>query len=182
MGRKHTEANRVAISRGLRRYHERRRDAARVRPKALERLKGSGIVAPELAPLLEVAEAEMVELVEALGGRERISPQRLAVLEDAVHVGLVLRAELTRYLTVRKAPDCAARVGSLAGQRRASLALLGLERHVEDALDLREYLARKAAQGRAGDPNGGGSDPSIERAEDARRERVDEAGSLTRED
>jgi hypothetical protein len=144
MGKPHTSESRRRISRGLRRYHQRKREAARVRPRDLQRLRKSGTVSESLRPLLEIAEQESSELLEALGGVEHVSPQRRVLVEDAVAVGMVLRAELARYLQAGDA-DAGARVGSLANARRASLAALGLERHARE-VDLQAYLAAKGTE------------------------------------
>jgi hypothetical protein len=130
------------ISAGLRRHHQRRREYQRVNPRDLTLIR-SGKVTASLRPLLPVAEAEMAELLEACGG-ESISPQRRAILEDAVRLGLVLRAELLRYAQTQD-PDSASRVSTLANARRASLSAVGLDRFAKD-VDLRAYLAAKGTE------------------------------------
>ena len=125
---------RARLSRAGVRAWEKRREAARVRPRDLERLRRSGTVSESLRPLLEIAEEEAAELVSALGGPDEISPQRRAIVEDLVAVGVVLRAELTRFLQSGD-PDAGARVGTLAGARRASLSALGLERRAREVFD-----------------------------------------------
>ena len=134
----HSNTTKAAISRGLKRYHERRRLSAKIRPKALDRLRGSGIVAPSLQPLVDVAEEEMAALVTSLGGLDALSAQQRALLEDVVSVGVVLRGELSRYLTLND-PEAGARVGSLANSRRSTLVALGLKRKVDDPLDVSSY-------------------------------------------
>ncbi len=76
---------------------ERARVAALVYPRDLQHLRSTGAVSPALMPLFEVAEAENQELLDAIGG-DSASPQRRAILGDVVRVGMVLRAELARYL------------------------------------------------------------------------------------
>jgi hypothetical protein len=76
---------------GVRRANERRREAARVRPRDLQRLRRSGSVAPALRPLLDIAETEAVELMDSLGGPDRVTPQRRILVEDVTAVGMVLR-------------------------------------------------------------------------------------------
>ncbi len=104
------------ISRGLRRFHERERLAARIRPRDLVRLRDSGSVAESLRPILDLAENEMAEIIASLGG-DAIPPTKRALIEDAVSVGVALRGELGRYLQSRD-PDAASRVGTLAAARR----------------------------------------------------------------
>jgi hypothetical protein len=136
----HSDTARAAISRGLKRYHERRRLSAKIRPKALDRLRGSGIVSPSLQPLVDIAEEEMAALVASLGGVDALSAQKRALLEDVVSVGVVLRGELSRYLTQNDA-EAGARVGSLANSRRATLCQLGLGSKKDDPLDISNYRA-----------------------------------------
>ena len=142
-GDRHREETKRRISRGLRRYYQRRREAALVRPRDLERLRLSGIVGPALRPLIEIAEREAEQIVGALGGPDRVTPQRRLIVEDLAAVGIVLRAELARYLQAQDA-DAATRVGTLANSRRASLAALGLER-LENEIDLTTYLEQRGS-------------------------------------
>jgi hypothetical protein len=136
----HSDTARAAISRGLKRYHERRRQSAKIRPKALDRLRGSGIVSPSLQPLVDIAEEEMAALVASLGGVDTLSAQQRALLEDVVSVGVVLRGELSRYLTQNDA-EAGVRVGSLANSRRSTLVALGLGSKKDDPLDISNYRA-----------------------------------------
>ena len=142
-GDRHREETKRRISRGLRRYYQRRREAALVRPRDLDHLRASGTVAPPLWPLLEIAEQEAEELLAALGGPDRLTPQRRLIVEDLVAVGIALRAELARYMQAQDG-DAAARVGTLANSRRASLAALGLER-LETEIDLTTYLEKRGS-------------------------------------
>jgi hypothetical protein len=86
------------------------------------------------------------------------------LVEDVARVGIVLRAELTRYAKSAD-PDAAARVGTLAGARRASLALLGLERHARE-VSLPAYLKAQAAT------NGHADGPTVD-VESERAPRAD---------
>jgi len=156
---------RERVSAGLRRYHERRRKVAQVAPRDLARLARDGELAPSLRPLLPIAAEEAYELTEALGGLASVSPQRRAIIEDIVAVGIVLRATLARFLQTRD-HELGSKVGTLASARRASLQALGLER-VAKELDLSTYLAQKAAESTAevhqtasNEENGGDPDPA----------------------
>ncbi len=60
------------ISHGLRRYNERKRLAARIRPRDLVRLRDSGSVAESLRPILDLAENEMAETIASLGGADAL--------------------------------------------------------------------------------------------------------------
>ena len=139
---------------------EREAEAARVYPRDLAHLEASGSISTALLPLFECAADENAELRDAIGGDEA-SPQRKAILGDVIRVGMVLRAELARYLQAGDT-DAGARVGSLANSRRASLAVLGLDRHAHEVTDLRTYLESKAeaaedGAGRAGTDGSGAS-------------------------
>jgi hypothetical protein len=142
---------RERIRRGLVRAHERRRAALRVVPSDLARLQ-AGDVAPSLAGFLADAQAEAESLMDALGGADRVSPQRSIVVADLVRAGLVLRAQLAMFLRTQD-PDAGSRVGSLLAARRASLVAVGLDRVQLDALDLdvyaREHAERAAAERKA---------------------------------
>lgn len=70
------------------------------------------------------------------------------LIEDAVALGIALRGQLAIYLRAQDG-EVASRVGTLVGQRRQSLAALGLER-VSKELDLTEYLESKATDNGAG--------------------------------
>ena len=164
---------RQRISDGQKRAHqrkaeakEREREAARVYPRDLALLRSTGTVSGPLLPLFEVAELENLELLDAIGG-DVASPQRKAILQDAVRVGMVLRAELARYLQGQD-PDAGARVGSLATARRSSLVALGLDRLAQDVVDLQTYIDSKAqtAEDGVGGPNGDGESPKVEVVDD----------------
>lgn len=156
------------VSEGVRRSRDRRRQAARVRPQDLARLRESGTVPERISGFLESAEVEAEALLEALGGPDAVSPQRRALVEDAARVGLVLRAELARYVQTAD-PDAASRVGSLASARRASLVALGLDRAERTVPDLRTYLAeraREAPQNGAHGADAGDPEPKAAPAEE----------------
>ena len=108
------------------RDRERELELAEIRPRHIKAL-ADGVVSKSLAWLLPLAEQEGIELLTALGGPAEVSPQRRAIVEDAVSLGMVLRAELGRYLQSRDV-EAAARVSSLANARRAALVAVGLDR------------------------------------------------------
>jgi hypothetical protein len=167
------------------RAHARRRERARVQPKDLVKLRRSGTVPEHLLPFLESAELEAGEFIEASGGPDMVSPKVKAILEDTARMGLVLRAELARYIQTGDS-DAGSRVGTLASARRASLVAIGLERF-EKTLDLQTYLrqraedeaqAPEAAQAPAGPTNGEAGEPEVvvvedraARGEDAREDK-----------
>ena len=84
------------------------------------------LVRPELRPLTQAAAAELSALLEALGGPERVSPQRRALIDDTARLGLVLRVSLLRVVQAGDG-DAASRVNAAASARRANLQALGLD-------------------------------------------------------
>jgi len=107
---------------------------------------------------LDAADLEALELTLAYEGdpqsdhhRPLCTPRR-ALLEDFIRVGLVLRAELARYLQSGDS-DAAARVGTLAANRRATLQILGLE-HPEHEVSLASYLSERDTESPAGQLDG----------------------------
>jgi len=147
MGRGHSAEVKERIARGVRRFHERKRLAARIRPRDLRRLRESGTVAESLRPVMEIAEDEMSEIIASLGGIDAITPITRAVIEDAVSVGVVLRGELDHYLQARDSAS-GSRVGTLASVRRQAFALIGLEAKGGEPIDLSTYLEERAVAGR----------------------------------
>jgi hypothetical protein len=138
---------RERIRRGVTRWHERRQAALKVVPSDLARL-GRGDVPASLAPFVADAGIEAAALHAALGA-DAMSPQRSLLIADTVRVGVVLRAELARYLRTQD-PDAGGRVGTLAGVRRAGLLALGLD-EVRVERDLATYLATAKASDTAKD-------------------------------
>jgi hypothetical protein len=136
-GARHTPE---AIER-IRRRREEQTERAKVRPRDLDQLRRSGTVSDALRPLLDAADTENAELLDAIGG-DAASPQRRAILADVVRVGLILRGELARYLQSGEA-DAASRVGTLASTRRASLIAIGLDRVESGDVSLAEYIAQR---------------------------------------
>ena len=133
------------ISAGLRHWNAVRREMARVAPSELLELEKTGTVSPSLRPYAVQAIEEADGLAQALGGVENVSPQRLALIQDATRVGLVMRAVLARFLQGDGDPELASKVATMASTRRALLSALGLER-VQKELDLHTYIASKASE------------------------------------
>jgi hypothetical protein len=151
-----------AHRRGSLRDWARTRAAATILPSDLKALRSrSGPFKPALVALAAQAAEQREQLLEALGGRDRVSPQRQALVEDAAALGLLARALLLRFAQTEDA-ELASRVATLLSARRASLQAVGLEEHREE-LTLAEYLAQRdreleAAQDRAHAPNVGRPD------------------------
>ena len=136
-GRPHTPETRERISRGVRRALTVRAEQERLVPRlaAFRRRRGSD---PMMRALLDLAANEVVELVDALGGVDQISPQRLRLIEDIGISGVLLGRELLAYIDDRDG-DAASRVVSLINSRRSSLAQVGLDVRKADPLDINAY-------------------------------------------
>ena len=50
--------------------------------------RNSGSVAESLRPVLDLAENEMAEIIDSLGGADALPPTKRALIEDAVSVGV----------------------------------------------------------------------------------------------
>lgn len=164
---------RERVSRGAKRGLHRRRESKRARPRDLERLRRSGTVAEGLRPIAAIAEAEALEITEALGGTVHVTPQQRILIEDLCAVGIALRGTLALYLQ-EPDPELGSRLSTMASTRRASLALLGLSRFQHE-VSLDDYLQTRAAQDAAEDaiPSEDAPEPqpTAEACEDAREER-----------
>jgi hypothetical protein len=153
---------RVAL--GTKRGLALRRERLKAKPRDLTRLQREGLVAEALRPLVDLAELELREWLEALGGVDEVSPQRRAVLEDAAGLGIAFRAELSRFLASND-PAALDRLTSIAGARRTSLVAAGLEVIRPDPLSTDDYLEALRAQKRVGREND--SPPGADVAPDA---------------
>jgi hypothetical protein len=155
---------RQRVGAGVRRAAEVRRARARVIPSDLRELERSGSVRAELRGALEAAGEEAASLLEALGPDP--TPQQQLLVGDVARMGAAIRLEFWRAMQAGDS-DSAARIGTLASARRASIALLGLSRHTRE-VTLAEYIAQhEAAQERASATNGAG--PDAQDAQDAER-------------
>ena len=104
--------HRRRISSGLRRYQQRQRDLARVSPGELEELRRSGAVSRALEPFVMQAREEAAGLVQALGGEEHVSEQRMVLVRDTARLGVLLSALLGVWLMA--APDILGSQGAAA--------------------------------------------------------------------
>jgi hypothetical protein len=163
-GQKDTAQTRERLSAAQSRAHARRRERNRalalVAPRDLERLRRTGTVAPALQPLLDIAATESLELADALGGPEYLSAQQRLLIEDMAAVGIALRATLAAFLQQPGGDaELASKIGTLAATRRASVALLGLQRVARDIVEDLSPERLRAARTAAGIdfPTGGDS-------------------------
>ncbi len=128
------------ISRSASRTNQKKRETARVNLPEVRRYRRLGLVTPSLLPLTMIAEDEVSAIFSALGGVESVSEQERALVEDFARVGVVLRAELSRYLAGEH--DAGAKVGAMAAIRRQSLVALGLDRRAKE-IGLEDYIEVK---------------------------------------
>jgi hypothetical protein len=116
--------------------------SARVSMRDIRRMQQFGLIAESLKPLASQAELELGEL-HADKGADVTAAERV-VLEDVARLGLILRAEFARYMESGD-QTAAARVTALAGQRRSSIAAVGLERRSRE-IQLEDYIEAKATE------------------------------------
>jgi hypothetical protein len=115
---------------------------------ALSDFERTGAVAASLREAALESEREAAGFVQALGGPERVSEQRLAIVRDLARAGVVVRALFAQMLKSGALElDAVAKLTTLIGARRAGLLALGLDRVEADALDLATYIAQRAAGG-----------------------------------
>ena len=156
MRRKRTPAELAADKRRsetLKRRKARDRERTKVSRRALRSLPKTirtGTYPTWARPLVDDMDHEVEALVQALGGPESVSEQRLSLLADAALAGVVLRAEFARYIQSRE-PDAATRVGTLASVRARILSAVGLDRVEREVQDLDAYL-RQEPQPDASEP------------------------------
>lgn len=147
MGRSPSRATRQAISRGVARSWEVRREIARLKAEAdrrariaeasdLRQYRELGVVAEALLPHLQDASGETADLIEAIGEENVTARQRL-LLDDLARLRVLLSGEMGRYLE-SPTPEAAAKLVPLINAHRAvlaSLGLEGLEKHTDPDVD-----------------------------------------------
>ena len=148
-GHPHTADSKARITRGLHRFHERRRAAQRVVPADLRALETPGApIRAELRPYAQAAALEVEAIIAAKGGPDQVTAIEQLLAEDAGRLGLPLRGLVLAYGQTGD-PELASRIATVANARRAIFGLLGLEERRTE-VDLHEYLAqRSSAQGPA---------------------------------
>jgi hypothetical protein len=112
----------------------------------VRRYRHFGVVAESMKPLARIAQDELQAWVQDMGGPECVSAQERAVLEDCARLGLILRAQLLRFMrSDGNDRHAATSATTAAAARRASLQAVGLQRRAKE-IDLSEYLQRKSAE------------------------------------
>lgn len=135
----HSKSSKAAISRGLKRHHAviAAQEALVPRLSAFRRQRGLDSLHRSL---LVLAGNEVAEIVEAQGGVDEMSPQKLRLIEDAAILGVVMNREFAEYVKSRDS-EAAARVATLINSRRATFSLIGLDVRRADPLDISSYAA-----------------------------------------
>ena len=180
----HSRESKAKIGHGVRQRNARRRieaeleaERASVQPRDVRRLLDEGIVSESIRPWAALARDEAEELLRAVGG-EDATPQRKALAEDFARVGIILRAELARYVRTGD-QDSASRIAASVNARRQILGLLGLNRIARDAITLDAYLASKAAEVARDATNGGARGSALESTDDRSGEGDTDATPIT---
>lgn len=137
---------RPGTSQSLRRFHALRRERLRVLPSDLTAIERGLPMRPENRELLSPAVETAERLLEALG--DRVSEQERLLVYDVARLDVLVGALFRRALTAAdgETAELATKIGTLVGQRRASLLAIGLrERREEKSLD--DFLAARTADG-----------------------------------
>jgi len=124
------------------RVRKRQVQEARVSLSDIRRLRYFGQVSDSLKPLASQVERELGRLLADKG--DAITEAERTIIEDVARLGLLMRAEFAVYLRTGER-EAAASVRALAGERRAGLKAVGLERRVKE-IDLHAYLGAKGGE------------------------------------
>jgi len=135
-------------------------------------------VSEALAPLVAASEAELEEWIRDLGGVDRVSSMRRALLEDGAWLGVGLRFEVLRFAGSGD-PSCLDRIPTLVNSRRAALTSAGLDRVEEPEIDLGTYLAARseALENGAEEAIASEDAPEVEEAGEVQGERSEPAAT-----
>lgn len=119
------------ISAGLRRYNERRREAALVRPAHVDQWLRSGVVAPNLRPILKDRASQVEDMIEDLGGAGEATSMERRVLDTWLQAQVCADVLFQRLMQNPKAevPD---KLLSSLNTSRSALIALGLHRRARD--------------------------------------------------
>ncbi len=146
MGRPHTTESRARISRGVTRWHARRREAARVRPTHVDRWMRDGAVHPALRPIVAARASQVEQMVQDLGGPDEVTAMQRGVLEGWIQAQVAADVEFSRLIQDPKA-EIPERLLTGINSARSALVALGLTRRARDLTpSVTEYLAAKASQ------------------------------------
>jgi len=138
-------------SQSLQRYWQLRHARWEVAPSEVRDAEKAGVISESLKRHAIEAQAETLALVNALGGLDTLSEQRLILIQDAGRLGLIVRALTTQFLQGAGDPDLGTRIATITTARRTLLQTLGLDRVASEVPDLATYLRDKDAQKPEGD-------------------------------
>lgn len=106
----------------------------------------SGVVSPDVRDAVTGAEIEAETVLAALGGIDNVSPQRMLLVRDLARAGVIARVVFGRLLREGVLEnDAIGKITSIFRSRTSTMIALGLDRAQRDALDLKTYLASRAA-------------------------------------
>jgi len=141
-GSRHSVRSRESISRNLRRHHQLARERAAITPVEIRDLGRAGMIAPSLRIYALDAQREADGLTQALGGVDRVSEQRKALVQDVARAGLLVRALFANTLQSDVLDlEAVARISTLVSLRLKGLLALGLGRAEDGVNELDSDLA-----------------------------------------
>ncbi len=124
-----TKARRAQHAKLSREGQQRKR---RVTPKALVAFAKTGVVSPELEPVVALRRRQYAEMADDLGGRDQITSLQTAVLDGWLAVQVIADVQFARLLQDPRADRLPATLATLVNSARANLLALGLERRVRE--------------------------------------------------
>ncbi len=119
--------------RSARRARARQRAEHTITLEDVRRYRHMGVIPASMRPLVRLAEDELAAWVQDLGGPSEVSAQERAVLEDAARLGVILRAQVLRFMrSDGNDRHAATSATTAAATRRASLPAVGLGRRARE--------------------------------------------------
>ena len=152
-------------SEALRRYHAKRRYRETLLPTHVRRWMREKAVAPALQPFVAERSGQFVEMLEALGGADHVSPQERAML-DAWFAAQVTADAIFALILKDEDHRLVERHAAYLSAARAALQAVGLERRAREVETLADYIevrsreASETPQEGASAPNGSAPDDS----------------------
>ena len=120
---------RGSSSNSTRRARARQKDQHTITIGEMGQYRHAGVVADSMKPLVRMAQDELRGWIADLGGEEHVSAQERSVLDDAARLGVIVRAQILRFVrSDGKDRHAATSATTAVGARRASLEAVGLAR------------------------------------------------------
>jgi len=141
----HTPEARRRISKGLKQYYARRRETSLTRPSHVDTWKRTGVITPQLRPIVERRAAQVEAMVQDLGGPSEVTAMQRATLDTWIQAMVGADTQFQRLLTgeVTEVPE---RLVTCLNAARAALVVIGMERRQREVASLSDYLAAKKAE------------------------------------